>query len=559
MADLPSATVTVYAPMKNEIGNVEEWVESVRTVADEIVVVDTGSTDGTYEKLQEMDGVKVYRSEIFTKDTPLGKFRFDEARNEALAKCKSEWIIAVDADERVSAKSPSWREWLVRMPDTCELVLCPVIFLRDNGTVSMKFFGERLFRNKPSIRYVGAMHNYVNAGKKGRVKSDFITVTSCRNKRSRESRLERCKQRIAMAEEFFIPAIEKNPKDTRSMFYLAKTYKEDRQYDKAIPWYERYLEHARWKPERYQAGLELAACYYRKKHYSKAEDTMGRVLPDNIRRAEGYVLLGKCAYVRKNYEDAAYWFEIATQKTLFEDQFFLERSAYAEAPWDSLSMSYYRLKKYDKAIAAAESILAMDVNDNTRKRVTQNIALFKKAMEEQYTIYEAEDYDEFWAKAPNARRGDKERLKKMLDCCPGYKRVLDIGCGPGWTLDVVEEGTEYCGVDISIVALDFVKKNGGDVASNLDHVRAGYWDVCILGEVIEHIVDDVDMLRSAASKVKDGGVMVVSVPGYKTMYSESHVRDYTHEEISGKLKLFGDVKLVEVMHPWVIYSVMIRR
>ena len=45
--------------MKNEIGNIEGWLENIKD-ADGIYVLDTGSTDGSYEKMLSLNGFKIY-------------------------------------------------------------------------------------------------------------------------------------------------------------------------------------------------------------------------------------------------------------------------------------------------------------------------------------------------------------------------------------------------------------------------------------------------------------------------------------------------------------------
>lgn len=79
----------VYAICKNEIKYISAWLESVKE-ADEVVVLDTGSTDGTWEILQN-SGVKCYQK-IFT------PFRFDEARNYALSLISKDCDICLPLD-----------------------------------------------------------------------------------------------------------------------------------------------------------------------------------------------------------------------------------------------------------------------------------------------------------------------------------------------------------------------------------------------------------------------------------------------------------------------------
>ena len=77
--------ICVYAICKNEIKFVDKWLDNM-SEADYIVVLDTGSTDATYEKLKEDSRVTVVKQEVIT------PWRFDVARN------KSMELIPKDAD-----------------------------------------------------------------------------------------------------------------------------------------------------------------------------------------------------------------------------------------------------------------------------------------------------------------------------------------------------------------------------------------------------------------------------------------------------------------------------
>ena len=80
----------VYAICKNEISRIQKWLDSVRE-ADYIVVLDTGSTDGTYEFLQKQEGI-ILEQQI------IEPFRFDVARNKALELIPDDCDICLPLD-----------------------------------------------------------------------------------------------------------------------------------------------------------------------------------------------------------------------------------------------------------------------------------------------------------------------------------------------------------------------------------------------------------------------------------------------------------------------------
>ncbi len=85
--------LSVIIPVGNEIHNIKDVINSVK-FADEIIVVDSYSNDGTYEEIKKMN-VKVLRR----------KYEYSASqKNWAIPQAKFDWILLVDADERVSLK-----------------------------------------------------------------------------------------------------------------------------------------------------------------------------------------------------------------------------------------------------------------------------------------------------------------------------------------------------------------------------------------------------------------------------------------------------------------------
>lgn len=96
--------ICVYAICKNELKFVEQWLENM-SEADYIVVLDTGSTDGTYEKLKEDSRVTL------VKQQEIKPWRFDVARNESmkLIPDDADILVCTDFDELFE---PGWAQYL---------------------------------------------------------------------------------------------------------------------------------------------------------------------------------------------------------------------------------------------------------------------------------------------------------------------------------------------------------------------------------------------------------------------------------------------------------------
>lgn len=99
--------LSVIAICKNERHNIQKFLASAGLVADEIVIVDTGSTDGTPELLK-----KVGFSEKGRGTLKLRRFAwkddFSAARNHARAHATGHWILWMDLDDRLHAGAPAF-------------------------------------------------------------------------------------------------------------------------------------------------------------------------------------------------------------------------------------------------------------------------------------------------------------------------------------------------------------------------------------------------------------------------------------------------------------------
>lgn len=87
-----SEKLTVLIPAKNERRNLRPCVESIRAIADEVLVADSGSTDGTQDLARRL-GCRVIERELVD---------FSSFKNWAIPQAGHAWVLIVDADERIT-------------------------------------------------------------------------------------------------------------------------------------------------------------------------------------------------------------------------------------------------------------------------------------------------------------------------------------------------------------------------------------------------------------------------------------------------------------------------
>lgn len=141
--------------VKNEEHNLPKSIKSLATVVDEIIVVDTGSQDGT------MDVARSFGAQVYTQ-----RWRndFSLARNFALDKAGGEWVVFLDADEYFV--NSSGLDEYIKKADTfpgCEALLLPLMNINtDTGTEQAELISReyslRIWRHRPNVRFHGRVH-----------------------------------------------------------------------------------------------------------------------------------------------------------------------------------------------------------------------------------------------------------------------------------------------------------------------------------------------------------------------------------------------------------------
>ena len=245
--------------VKNEEKNLQKSINSLATVEDEIIVVDTGSKDGTREVAHRL-GAQVY--------TQQWKNDFSLARNFALDKAGGEWVVFLDADERF-VNSSGLNEY-IKKADTfpgCEALLLPLMNINiDTGTEQAELISReyslRIWRNRPNVRFYGCVHEMLLVSECEKLRSPKLLTahekfTLHHTGYSRDLMPEKHKRYLKMLQQ----EIQERGEQPLSARYLADCYFWLEDYEKAAYYASRAISREK------QLGITTVAGFYKLYRY----------------------------------------------------------------------------------------------------------------------------------------------------------------------------------------------------------------------------------------------------------------------------------------------------
>ena len=210
-----NVTLSVCMMVKDEEHNLKRCLSSLNGIADELIIVDTGSNDSSVP-IAESFGAKVYHHP-WEND-------FSKHRNQSIGYASGDWLLIFDADEELFLNSPSsasdLKDWLGKIPAEC---MSAAIVLKDiqKDMQAMQFNSVRLFR-RGSVVYEGTVHNTpkIINGKPEAVFCPFIYLKHY----GYDLTPEQQSAKRDRTEGLLLKRLEKNPDDVVAMFYLIQAY-----------------------------------------------------------------------------------------------------------------------------------------------------------------------------------------------------------------------------------------------------------------------------------------------------------------------------------------------
>jgi len=141
--------ISVCMIVRDEEINLPDALASVRSIADEIIVLDTGSVDRSVEIATAM-GARVLSYEW--------QDDFAAARNVSIEAARHDWILVLDADQRLAPEMYPLLSRAIHQPCMAQLVSIQLMANKTGAEIASSYTALRLFRRDARIRYRGRVH-----------------------------------------------------------------------------------------------------------------------------------------------------------------------------------------------------------------------------------------------------------------------------------------------------------------------------------------------------------------------------------------------------------------
>lgn len=357
-------TISLCMIVKNEEDVLERCLSSIQNIVDEIIIVDTGSTDSTREI--------AYRFTDRVYDFPWC-YDFAKARNVSFSYASMDYQMWLDADD-ILTKADGEQLLALKQtlnPDTDIVMMKYDVDFDSNDNPIFSYYRERLFKRSKNFNWVGEIHEVIP--QQGNVLYQDIAV---RHKKMHPNEPGR--------NLFIFEKMLKDGKslDPRQQYYYARELYYNRRYEEAVIQFLRFLDGGLgWVENNISACRDLARCYYILEKPEKALESLLRSLTFDIPRAELCCEIGKYFLDRGQYPRAIFWYETAASCELnLKSGAFCETDCYGFLPFIQLCVCYDRLGNREKAVEYNEKAGALKPAD---KSYLFNRNYFQKALLEQ--------------------------------------------------------------------------------------------------------------------------------------------------------------------------------
>lgn len=328
------ATISLCMIVRNEEDVLERCLKSIKDVVDEIILVDTGSSDRTKEIAgQYTDKVFDYQWED----------DFAAARNYSFSKAGMEYQMWLDADDVLE---PEDRKVFLAMkaelePETDVVMLPYHVAFDEEGRPVMTYYRERIVKRSRSFSWSGAVHEAIAPA--GRIIYGEAAICHRKVHPSDPDRNLRIYEQMRKQGEI---------KDPRHQFYYGRELYYHERYEEAKEVLEHFLREGNgWSENCISACLNLSECLSRLGKTAEALTVLFWSFRFDEPRPEICCAVGDWFFNQGEPARAVYWYLLAKeQKTDEKSGAFVNPDCHEFIPDVQLCVCYDRLGQREKAL-----------------------------------------------------------------------------------------------------------------------------------------------------------------------------------------------------------------
>lgn len=292
--------------VRNEEQNLSECLDSVKNVVDEIIVIDTGSTDETVG-IAESYGAQV---EHFPWCDD-----FSKARNESIKYASGDWILWLDADERLLPESIPVLQDLLRPVKKPTLYKVHIRNIKEDGRTYTLSDAHRLFSNHFGLEFTGRIHEQLveSARVKGGLERDTdVVLYHTGYGLTGEQKQEKFERNIALLQKM----VKDNPRDAYAHYKIGQQYGLMDRLKPALEHYQLALKYESFT-QQMRASLfnVVAETYLKLNELSAAREYADKSLRLIPNQAAAYYIQYRIADAQKDWSSALDWLTKLQQQT----------------------------------------------------------------------------------------------------------------------------------------------------------------------------------------------------------------------------------------------------
>ena len=352
--------------VRNEAHIIHELIASVAAHIDSWVIVDTGSTDGTQDLIRRLMAERGIPGELF--ERPWRNFGSNRTEALELAQGRGDYTWVMDADDVVAGtidfSGLTADGYSVRIRD---------------GAV---YWRVQLFRDGVPWRYTGVLHEVAVCDvphTQKRLEGDYRIESRRLGARNQDPQKYVRDAAILQAE------VDRNPNDTRSVFYLAQSYFDAGDFANARRWYARRAEMGGWDEEIYYSLYRVALAMDRGgESWPAVQDAFLRAWSFRPIRAEPLYMIARHYRVAGDYRLGHLFADQAARIPLpADDVLFVPADVYEWRALDEQAVCGSWIGKFPETLALCQRLLARtDIPAEDRARIAANRDLAAKNIAE---------------------------------------------------------------------------------------------------------------------------------------------------------------------------------